>query len=175
MLSILGWISDNWVWLSCFAATGAFAFLLTFKLNGGWQALAVAGVAMFLFFGAHQLDVMRMHQELNDAVAKQIKADNAACTKAKNTTKEVARALHKQISDLNTDLANTKQLRGDVCIVPIAGPVGRNDGTATAKEPVRENGIYASALYDFAAEAEQYRLKLIAWQDFWYRIVESNK
>lgn len=92
----------------------------------------------------------------------------AACERDKNLTKEVSSDYQKQISALNSRIADLKRVRPSVCI-PVANPAARCDGTAVIGGHAGANGqggVTSDFLYDFAGEAETYRLRLIACQSF---------
>ena len=88
----------------------------------------------------------------------------AACERDKTLTKEVSSDYQKQIAALNSRIADLKRLRPSVC-VPVAVPAARCDA-GTGAVSVRPNGVDTGTLYDFAGEAESYRLRLIACQSF---------
>lgn len=92
----------------------------------------------------------------------------AACERDKNLTKEVSDGYQKQVASLTARIADLKRVRPSACI-PVANPAARCDGTAVIGGHAGANGqggVTSDFLYDFAGEAETYRLRLIACQSF---------
>lgn len=98
----------------------------------------------------------------------------AACERDKNLTKEVSSDYQKQIAALNSRIADLKRVRPSVC-VPVASPTPGCDAAASGTQPARPNGVDTGTLLDFAAEAEGYRLRLIACQTFIRKTWESRE
>lgn len=74
---------------------------------------------------------------------------------------QVSHDYETQLSALNGNLASSR-MRASLCIVPTAA-AGGHDGVAGTK-PLGSHGISSDWLYSYAAEAEKYRLQLLACQ-----------
>lgn len=140
-----------------------------------WQIGAGAVGAFVLAWMLHSLDVNRIESNQRDALAAQETKLAAACEASKAITTEVSNAYQDQIADLNAKLLSVKRLRPSRCIALSAPvPAGGRDATPTGAEPARTDGINSDALYDFAGEAEKYRLQLIACQKFIVKVWDTR-
>lgn len=139
---------------------------LTAKLQailvGGGTFVLTALLGWFL----HSADVARLELQQELALQTQEKQLKEICTADKAITTETSNAYQKQIADLGAQLADIKRLRPSRCVMPAAGTAARCDAAAGAGKPAEQDGIDTDTLYDFAGEAEQYRLQLIACQNF---------
>jgi hypothetical protein len=89
------------------------------------------------------------------------------CESQKQITEDVSHDYQTKLSTLNRRIANLKRLYGQTArCVPVAKPTTGHDATANGRKHVRENGILAERLIEYAGEAEQYRLQLKACQSF---------
>jgi hypothetical protein len=122
---------------------------------GALAGLALAWcVNVLILQPMHTAEIERLR---NDLIAQ--------CEADKKITSEVSNELQKRLAGLNNRLATLKRVQPSAC-VPVTNAASGHDATAAAGQPVRAHGINAASLYDFAGEAEQYRLQLIACQDF---------
>lgn len=97
-----------------------------------------------------------------------------ACEADKKLTQEVSNAYQSKISSLNSQLTRLRNVQPARC-VPVTQPSGGYHATPQSGKPTRPNGgVDSSALYDFAGEAERYRLQLIGCQDFILKTWESH-
>lgn len=130
-------------------------------------ALAVAFVTAGLALGLHNWRVDRLQEQHRQALESTKSAMQLACTAAQNLTQGVSNAYQKKLADLNDQLAAVKRVRHNPrCVPTTASATSRRDAAAIQQKPVGTNAIRAEWLVDFAAEAEKYRLQLIACQDF---------
>lgn len=131
-----------------------------------WQPIAAAIVTALLAWGAHSLDVSWIEARHAKELAAQETALRAECKADKELTKEVSHGYQSKITDLNAKLAALKRVRPSRCVVPIAGDTAGRSPAAGADKPAGQDGTPAESLYDFAGDAEKYRLQLIACQEF---------
>lgn len=130
-------------------------------------ALAVAFVTAGLALGLHNWRVDRLQEQHRQAIESTKSAMQLACTAAQNLTQGVSNAYQKKLADLNDQLAAVKRVRHNPrCVSTTASATSRRDAAASQQKPAATNAIRAEWLVDFAAEAEKYRLQLIACQDF---------
>jgi hypothetical protein len=88
----------------------------------------------------------------------------AAMTRDIQTGERIANDYQGKIAKLNRALA-ARRVRQSVCVVPSTAASGSH-GATSSREHVGQNGISDQWLYEFAAEAEAYRLRLIACQEW---------
>lgn len=129
-----------------------------------WKFAAGAVPIALIAFALHNWRV----DVINAAHARQIEQVKAEAVKgwedAQKITYEVSNDYQKQLADLRRRL-DARRMQPHVCVpVAPANPGGRD--AATGAGPVRADGVDSQALLDFAAEAEGYRLRLSACQDF---------
>lgn len=117
-------------------------------------------------FGLHKIDVARLEVKHINALAAQEKQLNEACDKAQQINKEVSHDYQEQLSNLGRKLDTLKRVHANTQCVPITGTPAGRDEPARAGEFSGPHGIRPDWLYDTAAEADKYRLQLIACQDF---------
>ena len=124
----------------------------------------MAVVALFLHNISLEWTKASYERKIEAAKQEQI----AACERDKNLTKEVSDGYQKQVASLTARIADLKRVRPSSCI-PVANPAARCDGSASSGGHAGANGqsgVTSDFLYDFAGEAETYRLRLIACQSF---------
>lgn len=132
--------------------------LSNIKLIGIAAALLAsfgAGIYVHSQFAERKLAIALEAQK--EALVQQCKEDKAI-------TNDVARDYETQLNNLNKRLGALKRLR-TACIVPTTNTTGSNNGGATGKLS-GQNGVTAESLFDYAGDAEQTRLKLLACRDF---------
>lgn len=117
-------------------------------------------------FGFHKIDVARLEAKQIKTLAAQEKQLNEACDKAQQITEGVSRDYQEQLSTLGRQLDTLKRVHANTQCVPITGTAAGRDGAAEPDKLSGPNGIRAEWLYDTAAEADKYRLQLIACQNF---------
>lgn len=150
-------------------------FALTAKLQAILVAsgtfLATAGLAWLL----HSFDVSRLElQHAMDMNAQQ-KALEQSCKDDKAITTEASHDYQQKIAALTSQLAAVKRLQPSRCIMPATrAAAGCHDAAGDRKLP-EPNGIDTDTLYDFASEAERYRLQLIACQSFVERTWQAKQ
>lgn len=144
-------------------------------------ALFTAALGLILHTGAMDHEKLNQQHALSDQASRITATLNAACQKDKAITTEVSHDYETKISALNTQLAHLKRLRGPSCIpiltdAPASNPA-RPDDAAQSRQHARPNGqgLNPEWLYDFAAEAEHYRLQLISCQNFLTQTWSANK
>ena len=125
--------------------------------------MAVLAIISISFFYIHILKQDLKHLRIKKNIAE---ASLSICQNDKILTQEVSNDLQGKIYNLNKQLAGIKRLRDNPACVSITVPPGQRDAGAGRGEPSGQDGIRAEWLYDYAAEAEQYRLQLIGCQDF---------
>lgn len=99
----------------------------------------------------------------------------AACQSDQKLTEGVSNDYQTRIRSLNRQLADLKRVRDNPRCTPVADPASGRDAGTGAGKPAGQDGIRADWLLDFAAEAEQYRLQLIACQSFIHKTWESRQ
>ena len=117
-------------------------------------------------FGFHKIDVARLEAKQTKALAAQEKKLNEACDKAQQINKEVSHDYQEQLSSLGGKLDTLKRVHANTRCVPIADTSAGRDGATQPGKLSGPHGIRSEWLYDTAAEADKYRLQLIACQDF---------
>ncbi len=143
-----------------------------------WQ-LAVGAIGAFgLSYLLHTVDVDRIEKKQRDVLAAQAIELTTKCDSDKKITLEASNDLQSKISALNSELISVKRLHPSSCIVPVrpADATRCNDGAAARKKPpTADAGVTSDALYDYAGEAEKYRLQLISCQGFVRKVWEARK
>lgn len=132
-----------------------------------WKLKLIAGGILLI---AIVFGLWRLHDSIWDKGYEAGKiAQQAICTKecakAQNITNEVSHAYQVKIADLNRQLESLR-VRPPRCIAVTGEATSRHNATAGEDEHGGQNGVPAAALYQYAGEAERYRLQLIACQDF---------
>lgn len=131
-----------------------------------WIVIPAILVTGFIAFQLHKIDVARLEAKQNKALAAQEKQLNEACDKAQQITKEVSHDYQEQLSTLGRQLDTLKRVRAQSKCVPVSNSPARRDEPTHAGEFFRHHGLRTDWLYDFAGDAEKYRLQLIACQNF---------
>lgn len=150
-------------------------FALTAKLQAILVAsgtfVATAGLAWLL----HSFDVGRIElQHAMDMNAQQT-ALQEQCRKDKAITTETSHDYQQTLSNLTDQLAALKRLQPSRCVMPAASAAPRCHDAAGGGKSAEQNGVDTDTLYDFAGEAERYRLQLIACQSFIARTWRAKK
>lgn len=129
-----------------------------------WKLVATAGVTMSVAFLLHTVSVSWIETSHIQALKDQKKALIAQCQKDQALTREVSDEYQSQIAALDRQLRELNSLPKHC--VPISSSPGGRDGTPVQGEHGRPHGVTSYALFDFAGDAERYRLRLIACQSF---------
>lgn len=122
-----------------------------------WREIAVVAlfVAAAAFFGLWRYEVLD-HKQTSDDLAV---ANNAIEQHQKNVliTERANNEYQTDIDRLNADIKRLRK-RPAKCVT-IAEPSGVRSGSGSGREHGRENGISSEWLYEYAVEAEGYRLQ----------------
>lgn len=121
-----------------------------------WQPILSATVALVFAYLLHTV-------VLNARLSAQEVDLRLACAKAQSISYEVSNEYQSNLSNLDNRLRDLNRVH--TC-VPIANTTSGRDGSATGQGYARENGVDSKDLYDFAGDAERYRLQLVACQSF---------
>lgn len=138
------------------------SFLLNLLANRkmiSYLAAFLAGLSLGWYIHSRIAESM-----LKSALASQQEALVKQCEDDKKITTEVSREYQNKIADLNSRVAALR-MRPAKCL-PVTKPAAGYDGKTSGTEPIRPHGVDAGFLIDYAAEAEKYRLQLIACQEF---------
>lgn len=128
-----------------------------------WQPILSATVALVFAYLLHTVVV-------NARLSAQEVDLRLACAKAQSISYEVSREYQSNLSNLDNRLRDLNRVRA---CVPIANTTSGRDGSATGQGYARANGVDSKDLYDFAGDAERYRLQLVACQSFVRRVVDQ--
>lgn len=131
-----------------------------------WIAIPAVLVTAFIAFGLHRLDVARIEARNVKAMDAQKAQLIAECEKAQQITEGVSHDYQEQLYALSRELDTLKRVHSHPECVPIAKPSAGCNGTTSTGKPIEAHGLRTDWLYDFAAEAERYRIQLIACQNF---------
>lgn len=126
--------------------------------------IAAAVVAALACFGLHYLDVQRInlvHQAALDTQKSNLLAD---CNADKKLTEEASHVYQTDLDDLSKRAA--ERLRQPAACVPITPAAAGYPSAASPGKSVQPNGLSTQWLYDYADEAEKYRLQLRSCQKF---------
>ena len=140
-------------------------------LQAGIGAVVTALVA----FALHKVDIVALQEKQKADLKELAQTLDDKCKADKQITTEVSHAFESQIVDLHRQLDDAKRLRGSQCI--IVQPPGDSPEHRPAPQPgqsVKQDGVHAAALLDFAGEAEKYRLQLIGCQSFVQKTWAAN-
>lgn len=125
----------------------------------GFAAASIIG------FGIHTISASWTEAKHQRELTEQREQLIASCEADKKITQEVSSEYQSKIRSLNNQLARLKRVQPH-CILPETNPSGGHNGTAAGKLVPSGNGVNTEYLYDFAARAEETRLKLLGCQDF---------
>lgn len=135
-----------------------------------WQPLLAFVLTAVIAFSLHSWDVDRINAKhklaLKDAVEAATKAANDECAKDKQITTEVSNEYQNKIANLTVQLNRIKRLYNSSKCVPITRPTERRDAAPSEGKPAGQSGVSSGWIVDIAGEGEQYRLQLLACQDF---------
>lgn len=117
-------------------------------------------------FGLHKIDVARLEAKQIKALAAQERRLNESCDKAQQINREISHDYQEQLFALGGKLDTLKRVHANTRCVPIADTSAGRDGSTQPGKLSGPHGIRSEWLYDIAAEADKYRLQLIACQNF---------
>lgn len=134
------------------------------------SAIVTAGIAWAL----HSLDVYRLEDNHRAELSELTGKLKAQCEQDKEITAHASQDYQQKITSLNAQLAKLR-LRPATCIpVSTLQPSSIPNGANSAGINARPHGINDSALYEYAGDCEQYRLKTIGLQDFIHQVWERK-
>lgn len=129
--------------------------------------IAVVGGQAVAFHRGWVLRGVRAAADEERALDGQAQGLRAQCDEEKRVTQEVSHEYQTNVADLRRQLAELKRVRAPAAAcVPVAGAAGGRNAATGAGQPADPDGVRADWLYDFAAEAEEYRLRLMGCQSF---------
>ena len=135
-------------------------------LLSNWKIILAVVATAFVAYLLHALDVYRIEKNQEATIQEQIQHDNQQCTAEKAITEKVSNDYQKKLTDLSQQLNAVKLRQPTHCVVPAAKPTLSSHGSAVPTVDVSQDGVTSDALYDFAGEAEKYRLQLTECQAF---------
>lgn len=140
-----------------------------------WPAIPAFLITAALAFLLHNFDVNRIEAKQRQALLEQASQMQAQCDKEKSITKEVSRDYQNKTAALTRRLSELKRLRPSRCVPLLAAGTAAGRAPEAGAIPAGQNGgVTSDALYDFAGDAEKYRLQLIGCQDFIDKIWEGK-
>lgn len=131
-----------------------------------WEIVLAAIVTAAIAWMLHSLDVQRIESKNRAALATQQAALEEECALNKRITEESSREYESKINALNIRLNNSRRMRENYCIVPIAGPTNGGLGVASSRGHVGSHGVPIEEFYDYAGTCERLRIQVISLQDF---------
>ena len=131
-----------------------------------WEIILAAIVTAATAWMLHSVDVQRIESKNRAALATQQAALEEECASDKRITEESSREYESKINALSVRLNNSKRMRENYCIVPIASPTNGGLGVAPAGGHVRSHGVPVEEFYDYAGTCERLRIQVISLQDF---------
>ena len=138
-----------------------------FKAGAAIGAAALLGMLSLYIWGLHaKIDVLEGKIEFVTGERNFAIEQYTQCLSDQRLTKEVSDEYQTEIDALNRQLRDLKRLRDNPTCVPITQPPCQCNVPTPERKPAGSHGLRTEWLYDFAAEGEQYRLQLIACQDF---------
>ncbi len=132
----------------------------------GMAAIGGSLVTLLVAWGLHSgvVGIMKMRHANELRMQKETLIEQFE--KQKKVTEEVSNEYQKQITNLNSRVATLRSVRPTQCIVPASTPTdGHNAGTSGSGH-AGQNGVTTSALYEYAGDAERYRIQLTSCQTF---------
>ena len=136
-------------------------------LISNWKVILAVIATAALAYMLHTVSVYRLEAQQRAALTDQATKLQGQCDADKAITKGVSDDYQKKLDVLNDQLDALRVREAARCIAvstPVAAS-GRH-GTAGTAKPAGQNGVTAQTLYDFAGEAERYRIQLISCQLF---------
>ncbi len=131
-----------------------------------WKAGLGIIVGLTIGYGVHKVTMIFVDAAHKQELETQRTALIEQCEKDKEITNEVSTTYQGKIAALNAQLRNLKRLRERTVCIPVANSSGGRDAATSDTKHVGENGITTDALYDYAAECEEYSLRLDSCQAF---------
>lgn len=135
------------------------------------SALAIGTLAWLL----HMVDVNRIEARQRDALQEQATALQEQCNADKKLTEGVENDYQKQVNALNGTIDALRLRKPARCVpVRVAVPAKRPDATTPEPKLPIGDGIGSEYLIDYAARAEECRLKLMGLQGFVNQVWKAN-
>lgn len=131
-----------------------------------WEVILAAIVTAATAWMLHSVDVQRIENKNRVALAAQQAALEESFAANNKITEESSREYESKINTLNIRLNNSKRMRENYCIVPIASPTNGGLGVASPRGHVGSHGVPIEEFYDYAGTCEHLRLQVISLQDF---------
>lgn len=128
-----------------------------------WQPIASAAIALVFAYLLHTV-------VLNSRLASQEADLRAACRKAQTLSYEVSNEYQANLANLANRLSGLSRVPR--CIPVSNAPSGR-DGAPEGQGYAGAHGVDSKDLYDFAFDAERYRLQLVACQSFIRKAIDE--
>ena len=139
---------------------------MLFLLNN-WKVILAVVATVALAYLLHTVDVDRIEAKQRAALVDQATKLQGQCDADKAITMGVSNDYQKKLDVLNDQLAALRVREPNRCItVSTSVATAGRHGAAGAGQHAGQNGVTAQTLYDFAGEAERYRLQLISCQQF---------
>ena len=131
------------------------------------------GAAIIIALGGSYIFGLRAQNELLSQKIKFVREERdfsisqyTQCLSDQRLTEEASNDYQTKISSLNNQLRDIKRLRDNPSCIPVTQPSCEHNVPTPERKPSGSNGLRTEWLYDFAAEGEEYRLRLMACQDF---------
>lgn len=143
-----------------------------------WPAIPAAILTGMLALFLHNADVDRLEAKQTAALTVQADTLKKRCESDKKITEDVTNDYQTNINALDTQLAALQLHERCVAVEQPSHAAASNHGSASAgkhAQPNGKSGVTASVLYQFAADAEKYRLRLISCQSFISKTWAENK
>jgi len=140
--------------------------ILTFLKQLNWRIYAAGIAVIAVLFAANSVSNAYKQAALVPALQKQLQATIDACNKNNEITRKTSYAYQTELQNLNNKLANIKRLRPNKCVVLTTDSTSGLNAAASTTINDRQNGLSSDWLYEYAGEAERYRLQVIFLQSF---------
>lgn len=131
-----------------------------------WEIIVAAIVTAATAWILHSMDVQRIESKNHAVLIAQQTALEEKCASEKKITEESSREYESKIDALNIRINDSKRMRENYCIVPIAGPTNGGLGVASSRGHVGSHGVPIEEFYDYAGTCERLRIQVISLQDF---------
>jgi hypothetical protein len=131
-----------------------------------WKAVVAVALTASLAYGLHSLRMSSAKAGHAIEMERQRTALVKACAETQQRSAKVSHEYQNEITRLNRTVADRKRLYRNACASVTFDAGGRRDGGAGADLDGGQTRLLISDLYDFAGEAEGYRLRLKACQQF---------
>lgn len=135
-------------------------------LQNNWRYALTAFSSLTIAYLLHTADVHRI--EANQARLMEVRAAEirAECTRDKQITTEVAHEYETKVTTLHSQLARLKRVLASSTCVPVTVAAPELHGQGGGDKHAGPYGVTVDSLLEYGADAETYRIKLTACQDF---------